>query len=89
MQETSVLTEIAKSLIAAGPVATVLGIVVWQLWKQNKELLAMHQRQQFKMLKLAVRVQRAVEALAGLDTPAIEADLEDDEPRALPPPGAV
>jgi hypothetical protein len=34
-------------------------------------------RQQTKMEKLAVRVQRAVEAVAGLETPEVESDLDD------------
>ena len=49
------------------------------LRNQLKERLALHDRQQTKMLKLAVRVQQAVEALAGLEPPIIEDDLEDDE----------
>lgn len=47
------------------------------LRQQLKDGMALHQRQQVKMLKLAVRVQRAVEALAGLETPEIESDLDD------------
>ena len=34
-------------------------------------------RQQSKMEKLAVRVQRAVEAVAGLTPPEVESDLDD------------
>lgn len=47
------------------------------LQRQLKERLELHDRQQAKMLKLAVRVQRAVEALAGLQAPEIEEDLDD------------
>ena len=49
------------------------------LREQIKERLNLHDRQQTKMLKLAVRVQRAVEALAGLNTPDIESDLDDSD----------
>ena len=48
------------------------------LRQQLKERLALHDQQQTKMLKLAVRVQQAVEALAGLEPPSIEPDLGDD-----------
>jgi len=71
-------TEAIKSLIAAGPVAIVLGIVCWKLWTKNQELDERISKQNNKMLKLAVRVQRAVEALAGLEAPEIEEDLDDE-----------
>ena len=45
---------------------------------QLKESRGLQAQQQTKMLKLAVRVQRAVEALAGLEKPAVESDLADD-----------
>lgn len=48
------------------------------LRQQLKERLELHDRQQAKMLKLAVRVQQAVEALAGLEPPSIEPDLDED-----------
>ena len=47
------------------------------LQQQLKERLEKHDQQQAKMLKLAVRVQRAVEALAGLKAPEVENDLSD------------
>ena len=48
------------------------------LQSQLKERLEKHDQQQAKMLRLAVRVQRAVEALAGLKTPPeVERDLRD------------
>jgi len=46
---------------------------------QLRERLELHDRLQAKMLKLAVRVQQAVEALAGLEPPAIESDLDDGD----------
>lgn len=49
------------------------------LQQQLKDRLDLHDRQQSKMLRLAVRVQRAVEALAGLAPPDIESDLGDDD----------
>lgn len=52
--------------------------VIADLRAQLKESRGMQAHQQTKMLKLAVRVQRAVEALAGLQPPAIEGDLDDD-----------
>ena len=38
-----------------------------------------HDRLYAKMLRLAIRVQQAVEALAGLETPSIEAALDDTD----------
>lgn len=79
MEESLLLTAL-KSLIAAGPVAMVLGLLAWKLWQRNEQLQGKLDRQHVKMLKLAVRVQRAVEALAGLEEPPeIEEDLEDVE----------
>lgn len=49
------------------------------LREQLAARLSLHDKQQNKMLKLAVRVQRAVEALAGLEQPEIEDDLGDEE----------
>jgi hypothetical protein len=51
------------------------------LRQQLKDRLSLHDKQQNRMLKVALRVQRAVEALAGLETPEIESDLG-DEPEA-------
>jgi len=79
MSEASMIARIIESLAAAGPVAIVLGLVCWKLWDQNQKLMSKIEAQHGKMLRLAVRVQRAVEALAGLEAPAIEADLEDDK----------
>lgn len=72
------LDRIIESLATAGPVALVLGVLCYHLWKQNREQLAENRKQQNKMLRLAVRVQRAVEALAGLEAPEIEEDLDDE-----------
>lgn len=77
MTEETFLLSLLKSIAAAGPVAVVLGVLCWKLWEQNQKLLDKLDTQQAKMLRLAVRVQRAVEALAGLEDPDIEADLED------------
>lgn len=49
------------------------------LRRQLKERLETHDRLHVKMLKLAVRVQQAVEALAGLEPPSIEPDLDDED----------
>lgn len=56
--------------------------VIADLRAQLKESRGQQAHQQTKMLKLAVRVQRAVEALAGLKPPAIEDDLDDNEESA-------
>jgi hypothetical protein len=47
------------------------------LREQLKERLTLHDQQQAKMLRVAMRVQQAVEALAGLAPPVIESDLDD------------
>ncbi len=73
------ISRILESLAAAGPVALVLGVICWKLWGQNQLLMEKIDQQQNKMLLLAVRVQRAVEALAGLEPPAVQADLEEPE----------
>jgi hypothetical protein len=80
VNEAAFLTEALKGLIAAGPVATILGVFCYVLWKQNQGLLGRLDRQQDKMLKLAVRVQRAVEVLAGIehDETEIETVLNED-----------
>jgi hypothetical protein len=86
--EASMIAKALEGLVAAGPVATILGAIVWQLWKQNAQLRSelasardayeqKNDRLQAKMLRLAVRVQRAVEALAGLETPEVETLLDD------------
>lgn len=77
MAEESFLMALLKSVAAAGPVAVVLGVLCWKLWELNQALLAKLDSQNNKMLRLAVRVQRAVEALAGLEAPEIEEDLAD------------
>lgn len=77
MAEETFLLSLLKSIAAAGPVAVVLGVLCWKLWEQNQKLLGKLDHQNSKMLRLAVRVQRAVEALAGLEAPEIEEDLED------------
>lgn len=46
---------------------------------QLRERLELHDRLHEKMLRLAIRVQQAVEALAGLAPPAIEDALDDKE----------
>ena len=48
------------------------------LQQQLRARLELYDKQQTKMLRLAVRVQRAVEALAGLPAPDIEPDLGDE-----------
>lgn len=53
--------------------------VIADLRAQLKESRGQQAQQQTKMLKLAVRVQRAVEALAGLKPPVIEDDLNDND----------
>lgn len=53
--------------------------VTADLRQQLKARLETHDRLHVKMLKLAVRVQQAVEALAGLEPPSIEPDLDDGE----------
>jgi len=53
------------------------------LREQIKERLELYDRQQSKMLKLAVRVQRAVETLAGLKKPDIESVLGDTDVDSL------
>jgi len=52
-------------------------LVIADLRDQIRECRGEQSQQQIKMLKLAVRVQRAVEALAGLKPPEIENDLSD------------
>jgi len=52
--------------------------VAADLRQQLRERLELHDRLHVKMLKLAVRVQQAVEALADLAPPTIESSLEDD-----------
>lgn len=70
--------EILKSLAAAGPATLVLAFVLWKLWvayqvreeKCNAAIQAVqdkNDRLQEQMVKLAVRVQLAVETLAGID----------------------
>jgi len=71
------LERVLENLATAGPVALVLGFVCWKLWEQNQLLMTKIETQHGKMLRLAVRVQRAVEALAGLETPAVEKDLDE------------
>lgn len=84
------MEKVFEALAASGPVALVLGIVCWKLWEQNAAIRAelslartafeeKNDRLQAKMLRLAVRVQRAVEALAGLEVPEVETLLDDDE----------
>lgn len=54
--------------------------LISDLRTQLKESRGLQAQQQTKMLKLAVRVQRAVEALAGMESPpAVETDLNDDD----------
>lgn len=52
---------------------------VIDLREQLRARLELHDKQQNRMLRLAVRVQRAVEALAGLSAPDIEDEFDDDE----------
>jgi hypothetical protein len=80
MSEASMIAEALKGLIAAGPGATILGIFCYALWKSNQAKDARLERQQDKMLKLAVRVQRAVEILAGVEheETEVESVLKDE-----------
>lgn len=90
------MSKAVDSLITAGPVAIVLGLVLFALWQYARSLIKAAidrekahaaelervrreaqertDRLQERMLKLAVRVQRAVEALAGIE---LEEDDED------------
>lgn len=111
--DASLIERVLSGLIAAGPVATVLGLLSWKLWhalcearkrveelqathakqvadlikfhtdqiaKLNKEHAAERDRMNTKTLRMAVRVQRSVEALAGFEgPPAIDEDLLDGE----------
>lgn len=77
--EVSLLLEAFKSLIAAGPVAVVLGSFCWVLWRQNGDLLVKLDAQHDKMLRLALRVQRAVEVLAGTERDPTEVEALDNE----------
>jgi hypothetical protein len=53
--------------------------VTSDLRQQLRERLEIHDRLHAQMLRLAVRVQQAVEALAGLEAPSIESSLQDDQ----------
>jgi len=52
-------------------------LVITDLREQLRESRIAQAQQQTKMVKLAVRVNRAVEALAGLQPPDVEYDLDD------------
>lgn len=79
--EESLFREAFKGLVAAGPVATILGVFCYVLWKQNQALITKLEKQHTRMLKLAVRVQRAVEVLAGIEheETEVERTLSDDD----------
>ena len=79
--EDTLIREAFKGLVAAGPVATILGIFCYVLWKQNQTLMDKLEKQHSKMLKLAVRVQRAVEVLAGIEHTETEVEraLDDED----------
>ena len=81
--EASILVEALKGLLISGPVSTVLGILCYALWKQNQRREARIERQHEQMLKLAVRVQRAVEVLASIERAPTEVEkaLDDTEKR--------
>lgn len=64
-------------LVAAGPVATVLGVVCYALWKQNQSLLDEMRQDKKRMINLAMRVTKAVETLAGIE-PGPDEDPADD-----------
>lgn len=75
--ETSLAAEAIKSLVASGPVALILGVMCYLLWKQNQEMHTRLEQQQDRMIRLAVRVQRTVEALAGIrGLTAVEEELD-------------
>lgn len=84
MAEETFLSALLKGVAAGGPVAIVLGVLCWKLWEQNQKLLDKLDAQQSKMLRLVVRVQRAVEALAGLEDPEVEEDLVDTPKPSAP-----
>ena len=81
--EASLFADALKGLIAAGPVATVLAFLAWTLIKQNKDLMKELKDDKKKMLRIAIRTTRAVEALAQLPEPTDEElgidDADDEE----------
>lgn len=79
--ETSLLNEAVKGLVVSGPVAIILAVVVVVLWKENRRLNAKLDKANKTTLTLAVRVQRSVEVLAGIqnERTAVEDVLDDDD----------
>jgi len=70
--------QLLESAAASGPVALVLMGMLYLVWQQNKALFKELKSDKLKMLKLAMRVTRAVETLAGLEEPNNQ-DIEDEE----------
>jgi hypothetical protein len=83
VNEVTLLSRALEGLIAAGPVAIVLGTLCYVLWKQNQSLISRNDRQHKMMLKLAVRVQRAVEVLAGIEHEETEVETVLNEEERL------
>lgn len=78
MNEASMLNNALQGLFTAGPVATILGVFCYFLWRQNAALLADLRADKIKMVKIAMRVTKAVEALAGIEA-SDDTDLDGDE----------
>jgi len=68
-----------EGLIAAGPVAVVLGTVCYFMYQQNKELMQELRSDKTRMLLIAMRVTKAVEVLAGIDPPD-ESEFDEIKP---------
>jgi len=75
--EASLIQRALEGLIATGPVAVVLLGMAWQLWKQNQDLLKELREDKKRMIVIAMRVTKAVEALAGIEPPD-ESGLDDE-----------
>ena len=67
-----------EGLIAAGPVATVLGIMCYLLWKQNQALLKESKEDKSLLLRVAMRCTKAVEAVAGFE-PVHDPEIDGSE----------
>jgi len=65
--EARLISKALEGLIAAGPVAVVLGLMCYFLWKQNQDLLKELRSDKKRMILIAMRVTKAVEVLAGIE----------------------
>jgi hypothetical protein len=72
----TLLVEAFKGLIAAGPVAIVLGLLCHALWKKTERQEAQIQKLNDRSMVLAGRAQRAVESLAVIERQMAEVDRE-------------